>query len=108
MIGRAYQNAGKIDEPSASSTALPRSTPRAREAHYFLGLLYLSQNEWVATPQAREQFTEEVKINPKDFFGNFFLGYVDNADKLYDDSDRYLRPRHATSPTGPNPICTWG
>ena len=35
-----------------------------------------------ATPQALEQLTEEVKVNPKDFFGNFFLGYIDNFNKL--------------------------
>ena len=64
---------------------------KGSRAHYFLGLLYMAQNEWVATAQAREQFAEEVKVNPSDFFGNFFLGYIDNNDKLYDDSDRYLK-----------------
>lgn len=101
MIGRAYQNAGKTSEAAREFNRAAEIDAKGSRAHYFLGLMYLSQNEWVATPQAREQFTEEIKVNPKDFFGNFFLGYIDNADKLYDDSDRYLKTASYDKPDWP-------
>jgi tetratricopeptide (TPR) repeat protein len=101
MIGRGYQNAGKTDLAAREFTRAAEIDAKGSRAHYFLGLLYLSQNEWVATPAAREQFMEEVKVNPNDFFGNFFLGYLDNSDKLYDDSDRYLKTAARAQPDWP-------
>ena len=108
MIGRAYQNAGKMDEAAREFNRAAALDAKGSRAHYFLGLLYLSQNEWVATPATREQFTAEVQVNPKDFFGNFFLGYVDNADKLYDDSDRYLKAAAFDKPDWPEPYLYMG
>lgn len=108
LIGRAYQNAGKIDEAAREFRRAAAIDAKGSRAHYFLGLLYLSQNEWVATPQARQEFAEEVKLNPTDFFGNFFLGYIDNADKLYDDSDRYLKTAARAQPDWPEPYLYMG
>lgn len=108
MVGRAYQNAGHKDQAVREFNRAAEIDAKGSKAHYFLGLLYLSENEWVATPQAREQFTEEVTINPKDFFGNFFLGYVDNADKLYDDSDRFLQVAARDKPDWPEPYLYMG
>ena len=108
MIGRAYQNADKVDDAAREFNRAAELDAKGSRAHYFLGLLYLSQNEWVATPQAREQLAEEVKINSKDFFGNFFLGYVDNADKQYDDSNRYLKIAALDKPDWPEPYLYMG
>jgi len=108
MVGRAYQNANKIDDAAREFNRAAAIDAKGSRAHYFLGLLYLSQNEWVATPAARQQFTEEIRINPKDFFGNFFLGYIDNADKLYDDSDRYLKTAALDKPDWPEPYLYMG
>jgi tetratricopeptide (TPR) repeat protein len=103
MSGRAYQNAGMMEDAIREFNRAAQLDAKGSRAHYFLGLLYMAQNEWVATPAAREQFTEEVKLNPRDFFGNFFLGYIDNADKLYDDSDRYLKAAAVDKPDWPEP-----
>ena len=108
MIGRAYQNADKVEDAVREFNRAAEIDAKGSKAHYFLGLLYLSQNEWVATPQAREEFKEEVKVNPDDFFGNFFLGYIDNADKLYDDSDRYLKTAALDKPDWPEPYLYMG
>src|SRR6516225_2179190 len=69
MIGRAYQNAGMMDDAVREFNRAAALDANASRAHYFIGLLYMAQNEWVATPQAREEFAEEVKVNPTDFFG---------------------------------------
>jgi tetratricopeptide (TPR) repeat protein len=108
MIGRAYQNAGMMDDAVREFNRAAVLDPKGSRAHYFIGLLYMAQNEWVATPQAREEFTQEVKVNPQDFFGNFFLGYIDNNDKLYDDSDRYLKAAATDKPDWPEPYLYMG
>ena len=108
MIGRAYQNAGMMDDAVREFNRAAALDPKGSRAHYFIGLLYMAQNEWVATPQAREQFAQEVKVNPTDFFGNFFLGYIDNNDQLYDDSDRYLKAAARDKPDWPEPYLYMG
>lgn len=108
MAGRAYQNAGMMDDAVREFKRAAEIDAKSSRAHYFIGLLYMTQNEWVATPQAREQFVEEVKVNPKDFFGNFFLGYIENNDKNYDASDRYLTAAAADKPDWPEPYLYMG
>jgi tetratricopeptide (TPR) repeat protein len=108
MTGRAYQNAGMMDDAVREFTHAAQLDAKASRAHYFMGLVYMVQNEWVATPEARQQFIEEVKVNPKDFFGNFFLGYIENIDKNYDLSDRYLTAAAADKPDWPEPYLYMG
>jgi len=108
MTGRAYQNAGMMDDAVREFNRAAEIDAKSSRAHYFIGLLYMTQNEWVATPQAREQFVEEVTVNPKDFFGNFFLGYIENNDKNYDASDRYLTAAAADKPDWPEPYLYMG
>jgi tetratricopeptide (TPR) repeat protein len=108
MIGRAYQNAGMMDDAVREFNRAAALDPKDSRAHYVIGLLYMAQNEWVATPQAREEFAQEVKVNPTDFFGNFFLGYIDNNDQLYDDSDRYLQAAARDKPDWPEPCLYMG
>jgi len=108
MTGRAYQNAGMMDDAVREFNHAAQIDAKKSRAHYFIGLVYMTQNEWVATPQARQQFVEEVKANPKDFFGNFFLGYIENADKNYDASDRYLTVAAADKSDWPEPYLYMG
>lgn len=108
MTGRAYQNAGMMDEAIREFNHAAQIDAKSSRAHYFMGLVYLTQNEWVATPQAREQFVEEVKVNPKDFFGNFFLGYIENYEKNYDASDRNMTAAAADKPDWPEPYLYMG
>ncbi len=108
MTGRAYQNAGMMDDAIREYNRAIELDAKGSRGHYFLGLLYLMQNEWTATPQAREQFVEEIKVNPKDFFGNFFLGYIESNDKNYDASDRYLSVAAADKPDWPEPYLYMG
>ena len=108
MIGRAYQNAGRTKEAASEFNRAVELDAKGSRAHYFLGLLYLSENEWMATPQARDEFAQEIKLNPNDFFGNFFMGYIDNSDKLYDDSDRYLKTAAQDKPDWPEPYLYMG
>jgi tetratricopeptide (TPR) repeat protein len=108
MAGRAYQNAGMTSDAVREYNRAIEIDAAGSRGHYFMGLLYLMQNEWVATPQARDQFVEEVKVNPKDFFGNFFLGYIESNDKNYDAADRYLSVAASDKPNWPEPYLYMG
>lgn len=102
MVGRAYQNAGRLEDAAREFKRSIELDPKER-GHYFLGLLYFMQNEWRPNPQIRQEFVEEVAVNPKDFFGNFFLGYIGSTENNFDESDKYLRVAADARPDWPEP-----
>ena len=74
--GCAYQDAELNDDAEREYKAAIEKNAKGSRGHYFLGLFYLEKNGWAPTPEAREQFLAEVAVNPADFFGNYFMGYL--------------------------------
>jgi tetratricopeptide (TPR) repeat protein len=104
MAARAYEAAGlNADAEREYKTAATAPDAARVHAHYFLGLFYLTHNQWESTPQIVEEFQREVELNPSDFFGNYFLGYLASAAKNYDESDKYLKVAAAARPDWPEP-----
>jgi len=107
MAGRAYEDANLPEDAEREYKRAIEVDPKSR-GHYFLGLFYLSHNGWEPTPKAREEFAKETELNPEDFFGNYFLGYLASSDKDYETSDRYLKVAAAAKPDWPEPFLYLG
>jgi tetratricopeptide (TPR) repeat protein len=108
LFGRAYRDANLLPDAIHEmnrAIAVDSATPHA---HYFLGLLKLMQNEWVATPEIRAEFRAELRRDPKDFLANYLLGFVDSNARQYAESDRYLRNAAASNPAWPEPYLYMG
>lgn len=108
LAGRAYEGA---DLPSQAEAEYKKAIVRdakASRGHYFLGLFYLTANGWNPTPQARAEFEAETALNPTDFFGNYFFGYLLSREKNYDESDRYLNAAALARPDWPEPYLYLG
>ncbi len=108
LAGRTYEMAGLMAEAEAEYKQAITQDAKASRGHYFLGLLYLTKNGWDPTPQAREEFLAEVTLNPTDFFGNYFMGYITSLEKNYEDSDRYLKIASLAKPDWPEPYLYLG
>lgn len=108
MEGRAYEVTGFPAEAEAEYKKAIATDSKASRGHYYLGLFYLSKNGWETTPQARQEFLEEVKLNPDDFFGNYFMGYITSNEKNYAESDKYLKVAAAARPDWPEPYLYMG
>lgn len=103
LFGRAYRDAR--DVPSAiremrHAVALDTRTPHA---HYFLGLAYMAQNEWKATPETRAEFKKELEFHPQDYLANYMLGLIASSDRNYKESDRYSSLAALINPNAPDP-----
>src|SRR5262249_48586394 len=83
LAGRTYEMAGMTSEAESEYKKAIAQDARGSRGHYFLGLLYLTKNGWDPTPQARQEFAAETELNPSDFFGNYFLGYILSLEKNY-------------------------
>lgn len=53
--------------------ALDASVP---DAHYYLGLAYMANNETAGYPQAVREFELQLKTSPHDFRSQYMLGYI--------------------------------
>jgi tetratricopeptide (TPR) repeat protein len=103
LFGHAYRDAEMQDDAvreQRKAVALDTHTPHA---HYFLGLALLWKNEWVDTPEIRQEFVTELQNYPKDFLANYFLGYLDSNERHYDEAKVHLNAASDLDPSWPEP-----
>lgn len=103
LFGRAYRNADLMDDAVREFKRAIAMDAKSSHAHYFLGLAYLIHNEWVPTPEARQEFRDEINLNPQDFSGNYFMGVITSGEKNYTASDGYLHIAAKARPDWPEP-----
>jgi tetratricopeptide (TPR) repeat protein len=103
LFGRAYRDAGLLDDAVREFKRAIAMDAQSSHGHYFLGLAYLIHNEWVPTPEARQELLDEVSVNPRDFFGNYFMGVITSGERNYAESDRYLKISAEAKPDWPEP-----
>jgi len=90
LFGDAYRNATLYDDAVREFQRALSLDPKVPNGHYFLGLTYLMQNEWVLTPEARRQFLEQLRVDPGNYFANYLLGYMAFSSNQPQEADRYL------------------
>ena len=101
LVGRAYQEQRLPLEAEAEFRIALRIDPRTPNAHYFWALTLLQANAWTPTSEVRSQLHEELKLNPRHFLANYWLGYFDSKERNYNESDRYLRLAAEVNPSQP-------
>ena len=104
LVARAYQEQKLPLEAETEFQIALRIDPRTPNAHYFWALTLLQANAWTPTSEVRSQLHEELKLNPRHFLANYWLGYFASKERNYDESDRYLRLAAELNPSQPE---TW-
>ena len=76
MIATIYYY-GDYPDPAISELrkALAQD-PQASDAHYYLGLAYLGNNESAGYAKAVSEFETQLKTTPRDFRSHYMLGYI--------------------------------
>ncbi len=101
LFARAYRDAGYLPDAVRELKTALQIDPKTPHAHYFLGLVYLLQEEWAPSPEIRRQFLLELQLNPKDFLSNYLLGAMQANAKNYAESDHYLTIATKIAPSWP-------
>jgi len=101
LVGRAYQKGSMPEEAEAEFGNALRIDPRTPNAHYFWALTLLQANRWIPSPEVRSHLHEELKIDPRHFLANYWLGYFASNERNYDESDYYLRLAAEINPSQP-------
>ncbi len=108
LIGRAYRDASMMQDAVREfkrAIELDTTTPHA---HYFLGLAYLSLNEWKSTPEVQAELAKEVQYHPQDFLANYMLGFLASSQRQYAAADKFLKTAAALNSTWPEPYLYMG
>ena len=103
MFGRAYRDAGDLPAAIREFEAAIRLDTRTPHAHYFLGLAHLAANEWAPTPEVRAEYLKELEIYPRDYLANYMLGFIDSAERRYEEAGKYLKIATTQNPEAPDP-----
>ena len=101
MFGRAYRDVGAMQSAANEFIRAIYINPRTQYAHYYLGLAYLSMNEWQPTPQVESELQQEIKYFPKEFLANYILGSIESREGKYSESNVHLQDAINIDPTWP-------
>ena len=103
MFGRAYRDSGYMQDAVDEFKNAITINPRTPHAHYFLGLAYLSMNEWQPSKPVIVEFKQELINRPDDFLANYMLGSIESEQGNYADSNIHLQAAIKTDPSWPEP-----
>ena len=103
LFARAYRDADDLDDAIRELKLALAIDPKTPHAHYLLGLVTLLRGDWSPSPEARQQFLLELRMNPRDFLCNYLLGAMDSTAKNFAESDHYLRIATQLDPAWPEP-----
>jgi tetratricopeptide (TPR) repeat protein len=74
LIGRTWRDFGQYDRARAELAAALELDPKARRAHYYLGMIYVTQEGVTRLDEAIAEFQQELTAYPKDPVTSLQLG----------------------------------
>ncbi len=107
-FGHAYLITGHYDRAISEFKEALHKDPKIKEAHYLLGLSYLSRDEGNGWEENAAEDRAEIQNNPDDFRPHYDLGNV--ALKLHhvDEAERELKRASEIQPDNPDPLIALG
>lgn len=91
LFSQAYQ---KTNYPLEAEREIKRAleiNPKFPKANFFLGFLILEQGGSERLTDAGVYFEAELKLNPEDFYSNFFVGVVASAENNHEKAVKFIQ-----------------
>ena len=107
-FGHAYWETGHYDKAVTEYKLALTKNPKVAQAHYFLGLAYLSRDEDKGWDEAAQEDREEIKNNPDDFRPHYELGNIALKQHRADEAERELKRASELVPDNPDPLIYLG
>ncbi len=90
LIGRTYRDFGQYDRARAELQAALKLDPKARRAHYYLGMIHVTEGGVSRLDEAIAEFRQELAIAPKDPLTNLQLGMAYVEGRRYEEALPHL------------------
>ena len=108
IFGGAYRETGFQFEAVDEFRKALAMDPNVPHVHYFLGLTLMEINNNGTTPEILQEYREEVRQFPDDFFGNYGLGGLESRDGDTEESNKHLLAASKAQPNNPDPYMYLG
>lgn len=101
-VGDAYREAEYLPDAASAFLEATRRDPRVPHGEFFLGLTYLQMNQWGPNSESFRHLREAVRLAPKEYVSNFYLGALESTDGSdLASSNRHLRAAAEADGTQP-------
>lgn len=107
-FGHAYLITAHYERAISEFKQALQKDPKIKEAHYLLGLSYLSRDEGNGYEENAAEDRAEIQVNPDDYRPHYDLGNI--ALKLHrvDEAERELKRASEIQPDNPDPLIALG
>ena len=78
--GDAYLEARYLPDAVEEFKKAVAIDPRVGHAEFFLGFAYLQMNEWGPNSESFKHLRAAVRLAPRDYLSNFYLGAIESTD----------------------------
>ena len=100
--GDAYRGALYLKDAVEEFKKAIAIDPRVGHAEFFLGFTYLQMNEWGPSSQSLTHLRAAVRLAPKEYLDNFYLGATESTEGSdLASSDRHLHVAVVADPNSP-------
>jgi tetratricopeptide (TPR) repeat protein len=107
-FGHAYWLTSNFDKAITEYKLALAKNPKVAQAHYFLGIAYLSRDEDKGWDEAAQEQREEIKNSPDDFRPHYELGNIALKQHRADEAERELKRSSELDPNNPDPLISLG
>jgi len=98
LIGRTWRDFGQYDRARAELQAALKIDLKARRAHYYLGMIHVTEGGVSRLDEAIAEFRQELAIAPKDLLTNLQLGMAYVEGRRYEEAAPLLALAAASEP----------
>jgi tetratricopeptide (TPR) repeat protein len=107
-FGHAYWLTSNFEKAIAEYKLALAKNPKVPQAHFFLGIAYLSRDEDKGWDEAAQEQREEIKNSPNDFRPHYELGNIALKQHRADEAERELKRASELDPDNPDPLISLG
>jgi tetratricopeptide (TPR) repeat protein len=107
-FGHAYWLTSNFDKAITEYKLALAKNPKVAQAHFFLGIAYLSRDEDKGWDEAAQEQREEIKNSPDDFRPHYELGNIALKQHRADEAERELKRASELDPNNPDPLISLG
>jgi len=107
-FGHAYLTTGNYERAITEFKRALAKDPKIKEAHYLLGLAYLSRDEEKGWDENAAEDRAEIENNPDDFSPHFDLGNIALHLHRTEEAERELKRASEIQPGNPDPLIALG
>ena len=107
-FGHAYWLTSNFDKAIAEYKLALAKNPKVPQAHFFLGIAYLSRDEDKGWDEAAQEQRDEIKNNPNDFRPHYELGNIALKQHRADEAEHELKRASELDPDNPDPLISLG